>query len=92
MISPTLRKNLNSSTGTTRYFSSTFKIPRRDMTDYFITADELMRTLKVTSKTTFWRMRKRGDVPEPSIKKPLRWRSSDIESYYQERQNTNLLG
>jgi predicted DNA-binding transcriptional regulator AlpA len=85
MISPTLRKNLNSSTGTTRYFSSTFKIPRRDMADYFITADELMRTLKVTSKTTFWRMRKRGDVPEPSIKKPLRWRSSDIESYYQER-------
>jgi predicted DNA-binding transcriptional regulator AlpA len=57
------------------------------MTDYFITADELMRTLKVTSKTTFWRMRKRGDVPEPSIKKPLRWRSSDIESYYQERSN-----
>ena len=55
------------------------------MTDYFITADELMRTLKITSKITFWRMRKRGDVPEPSIKKPLRWRSSDIDSYYQER-------
>jgi len=46
-----------------------------------------MKTLKVTSKTTFWRMRKRGDVPKPSIKKPLRWRSSEIERYYKDRLN-----
>lgn len=57
------------------------------MTDNFITADELMKTLKVTSKTTFWRMRKRGDVPKPSIKKPLRWRSSEVDRYYQDRLN-----
>ena len=57
------------------------------MTDYFITADELMKTLKVSSKTTFWRMRKRGDVPKPSIKKPLRWRSSEVDRYYKDRLN-----
>jgi len=57
------------------------------MTDNFITADELMVTLKVTSKTTFWRMRKRGDIPKPSIKKPLRWRSSEVDRYYQDRSN-----
>ncbi|MBE0434748.1 MAG: helix-turn-helix domain-containing protein [Methylomicrobium sp.] len=56
------------------------------MTDSFLTAAELMQTLKVNSKTTFWRMRKRGDVPEPTIKSPLRWRKSEFESYYQERQ------
>ena len=55
------------------------------MTDYFFTAAELMQTLKVKSKTTFWRMRKRGDIPEPTIKNPLRWRKSEIDHYYQER-------
>jgi len=55
------------------------------MTDYFITAHELMETLKVKSKTTFWRMRKRGDVPKPTIKNPLRWKLSEIENYYQDR-------
>jgi len=57
------------------------------MTDYFITADELMKTLKVSSKTTFWRMRKRGDAPKSSIKKPLRWRSSEVDRYYKDRSN-----
>ena len=55
------------------------------MTDYFFTANELMETLKVKSKTTFWRMRKRGDVPEPTIKHPLRWRKSEIDVYYQDK-------
>ena len=57
------------------------------MTDYFITADELMKTLKVTSKTTFCRMRKCGDVPKSSIKKPLRWRSSEVGHYFKDRLN-----
>lgn len=57
------------------------------MTDYFLTANELMETLKVNSTTTFWRMRKRGDVPEPSITKPLRWKKSEIDAYYQNRSN-----
>ena len=55
------------------------------MTDYFITTRELMETLKVKSKTTFWRMRKRGDVPQPAIRNPLRWRKSEIETFYQNR-------
>jgi predicted DNA-binding transcriptional regulator AlpA len=58
---------------------------RTVMTDYFLTANELMETLKVKSTTTFWRMRKRGDVPEPAIKNPLRWKKSQVESYYQGR-------
>ena len=55
------------------------------MADYFITANELMETLKVKSTTTFWRMRKRGDVPKPSIRNPLRWRKSEIDNFYQNR-------
>lgn len=51
----------------------------------FLTATELMQTLKVNSKTTFWRTREHCDIPEPTIKNPLRWRKSEIDQYYEER-------
>ncbi len=55
-----------------------------------LTANQICQDLQC-SKTTLWRMVKRGDYPKPSfnIGTQRRWRVSDLEAWEQERIKMN---
>ena len=47
----------------------------------FLTANDLMQLLGVGS-TTFWKMRRKGQVPKPVTDRPARWLRSHVEEFY----------
>jgi predicted DNA-binding transcriptional regulator AlpA len=46
------------------------------------TIDDVMKLLEITSRSTFWRKRKAGDIPEPDLKTGHpRWFRATLERH-----------
>lgn len=62
------------------------------MTDRFIPPHEVQQITGGLSLATLWRMRRRGEFPEPVSVSPGRkaWRESDIERWMQSRSTDGI--
>ncbi len=52
--------------------------------DQCLSIDDIIKKLGI-SRMTFYRIRKRNDFVKPVMTSPLRWRSKDIDNFFDEK-------
>lgn len=55
----------------------------------FLRIPDMLDKMGGISRKQFWRLRKKGAIPDPVIASPATWRLKDVDAFYDKRQQRN---
>ncbi len=56
----------------------------------FLRIEDMLVKMGGITRKQFWRLRKKGAVPEPVIESPATWRLKDIDAFYDSKASAKL--